>query len=115
MHIEHWQERSQLFQISASQSLESAQENVASTEAPGKRAAPWPAAGSAKKTAKVALAPAASKAPLQPSLLSNGANLDHAAQRMGPPPPKKPPTQEQITLAQVEPTTDTAKPAEPHF
>lgn len=80
------------------------QENVSTSafkDAPGKRAAPWSASGSNPKHAKSALAPRVTKGPLQPSQLNVAANLDTASQAMGPPPPKKPPTQEQIAQAQA--------------
>ena len=70
-----------------------------------KRPAPWTTAapGSAHKAGKtIALQP---KAPLQPSQLNVpvASGHDQKAQLMGPPPPRKAPTQEQIVQAQVRP------------
>ncbi len=90
------------------------QENLgAPAELHGKRVAPWPAAENASKVAKIgplgtaAVKPnvaaakplvASAKIPLQP--VSQG-NVDGAAARMGPPPPKKPLTETHPTQTQV--------------
>lgn len=79
------------------------QENVgagAALDNSGKIAPAW-SSGLAKSNAKKVLATSTVKVPLQPSQLVNKANVDHASWKMGPPPPKKPPTQEQIAHAQV--------------
>lgn len=82
------------------------QENLdASLNSSGKRVAPWPVPGSTPKNAK-SVVPAVSKTPLQPKHL----NVDHSVQPMGPPPPKKPPTQDQIAHAQVRVAFETEDP-----
>lgn len=68
-----------------------------------KHAAAANAAGKGQKSAKVlAVMPGSGvkKAPLQPLQLN--INVDSPTQSMGPPPPRKPPSQEQIVEAQVQ-------------